>query len=73
MARRLLSLAHAMTKLPESRLLAIVALGVACFSAGFSVTASAYASLVGTAALDQPISHAAAASAARELRNCAQQ
>lgn len=34
-----------MNQLPESRLLAIVALGVACFSAGFSLTASAYASL----------------------------
>lgn len=34
-----------MKQLPESRLLAIVALGVACFSAGFSLTASAYASL----------------------------
>jgi hypothetical protein len=54
-----------MTKLPESRLLAIVALGVACFSAGFSVTASAYANLSDGRA------HSATAEAAGELRSCA--
>jgi hypothetical protein len=53
-----------MTKVPESRFLAIVALGVACFSAGFSVTASAYANLSDARA------PAPAEAAAGEARTC---
>jgi hypothetical protein len=61
-----------MTKLPESRLLAIVALGVACFSAGFSVTASAYANLGHGDVNARPGTEDAARAPQGELRNCAQ-
>ena len=60
-----------MKQLPESRLLAIVALGVACFSAGFSVTASAYANLSRSDSQAETVSGSAAPSATGDLRSCA--